>query len=506
MRFSTATTTPLFINGQFVQSKSNRFLEVRNPATQELVTRVPESTPEEMEAAAKSASEAFKLWKETPIPARQRVMFNLQALIRQNTEELAASITTENGKTLADSRGDIFRGLELVEHSCSASTILQGETVENLAKNLDTYSIRQPLGVCAGVCPFNFPAMIPLWMFPLAITAGNTFILKPSEKTPGAALILARLCKEAGLPDGVLNIIHGSVDAVNFICDNPAIRAISFVGSNRAGEYIHDRGTRNGKRVQSNMGAKNHGVILPDADKESTLNDLVGSGFGAAGQRCMALSVAVFVGASKEWIPDLVAKAKSLQVSVGTDPKADLGPLITAQSKQRVKDLVNSGVKEGANLLLNGLDVQIPKYPDGNFVNPTILTDVKPHMQCYREEIFGPVLLVTTVNTLDEAIDFVNSNPYGNGCAIFTKSGAAARKFQHEIDVGQVGINVPIPVPLPMFSFTGSRASFRGATNFNGKSGLQFYTQIKTITAKWKYDDSPAGQLSTAMPLLGQKH
>jgi malonate-semialdehyde dehydrogenase (acetylating)/methylmalonate-semialdehyde dehydrogenase len=317
-------------------------------------------------------------------------------------------------------------------------------------------------------------------------------------------MILARLAQKAGVPDGALNVIHGTVNAVNFLCDNPHIRALSLVGSNRAGEYIHERGTKNGKRVQSNMGAKNHATILPDANKEATLNALVAAGFGAAGQRCMALSVALFVGKAREWIPELKQRAQSLHVNIGTHPNADLGPLISKESKKRVLDLIQSGVNEGAKLLLDGRNLKVDGYPKGNFIGPTILTGVQPHMQCYTDEIFGPVLLCMGVDSLDEAITTINSNPYGNGCALFTQSGAAARKFQYEIDVGQVGINVPIPVPLPMFSFTGSRHSFRGSTHFYGKKGVEFFTQTKTITSNWRFEDSvlAGGKISTAMPFL----
>jgi len=314
-------------------------------------------------------------------------------------------------------------------------------------------------------------------------------------------MILAQLAKEAGLPNGVLNVVHGGVDTVNFICDDPRIKAISFVGSTRAGEYIHDRGSRHGKRVQANLGAKNHAVILPDADKESTLNALTGAAFGAAGQRCMALSTAIFVGEAKDWIPELVERAKKLRVGPGLSEKSDLGPLISRESKDRVQRLVQSAVDQGAELLLDGRNVKIESHPAGNFVNPTIINRVRPDMECYSEEIFGPVLLTLSLPTLDESIDFVNKNPNGNGCAIFTQSGAAARKFQSEIDVGQVGINLPIPVPLPMFSFTGSRGSFRGSHNFYGKKGVEFFTQVKTITSNWRFDGVGA-QFSTTMPVL----
>jgi len=492
--FSSAVpTVKNLINGRFVESSATTWYEVRNPATQELVCKVPQSTQQEMEAATTSAANAFKTWKEVPVQQRQRIMLNYQKLIRENTEKLARSITVEQGKTLADARGDVFRGLEVVEQTCNVAPLMMGETLENLANGLDTYSFRQPLGVSAGICPFNFPAMIPLWMFPLATVCGNTFVLKPSERDPGAAMILAELAMQAGLPDGVLNVVHGGVDAVNFICDAPQIRTISFVGGNVAGEHIFSRGTKNGKRVQSNMAAKNHATIMPDADKEATLNALVGAAFGAAGQRCMALSVAVLVGEAKNWIPDLVAKAKKLKVNAGHEEHADLGPLISPRALERATNIIASGVSHGAKLELDGRGIVVPGYERGSFLGPTILSNISCSNPAYTEEIFGPVLSIITVDTIDEAIALINANPFGNGCAIFTQSGAIARKFQHEIDVGQVGINVPIPVPLPMFSFTGSRASIRGDIHFYGKQGVMFFTQIKTITSNWQYNPQSYG-------------
>jgi malonate-semialdehyde dehydrogenase (acetylating)/methylmalonate-semialdehyde dehydrogenase len=498
---SSTYTTPLFINGKFVESKTTKWFDVHNPATGEVVTRTPQATPEELKAASAAAQSAFAKWRQTPVTVRQRVFFKLRQLVEKNTEEIVKAIVTENGKTIVDARGDVFRGLEVLEYACGVAEDMIGETLENLASNVDTYTYRQPLGVCAGVCPFNFPAMIPLWMFPIALATGNTYLLKPSERTPGAALILARLTQEAGLPDGALNVIHGGIDTVNFICDEPAVRAISLVGSNRAGEHIHDRGTKNNKRVQSNMGAKNHATVMPDADKEATLNALLGAGFGAAGQRCMALSTVIFVGESKKWIPELVEKAKALRAGPGSDEKSDLGPLISKQSLQRVIGLIDSAKKQGAEILLDGRGAKVAGHPNGYFLNPTIINNVTKEMECYKEEIFGPVLLATSVETLDDAIAFTNSSPYGNGCAIFTQSGATARKFQFEIDVGQVGINLPIPVPLPMFSFTGSRGSFRGSNHFYGKNGVQFFTQTKTITSNWRYNQASQG-LSMSMPLL----
>lgn len=498
---SSAPTVKLFIDGQFVESKADKWIDCYNPATNDVVCRVPCATQQEMQSAVDAARKAFPSWKDTSIMSRQRVMFNYQHLIRENMGKLAANITEEQGKTLADAEGDVLRGLQVVEHACSITSLQLGETLGSVTKDMDTYTYREPLGVCAGVTPFNFPAMIPLWMFPMALVCGNTYVIKPSEQDPGACMMLVKMAQEAGVPDGVVNVIHGQKESVDFVCDDPDIRAISFVGSDRVGKYIYERGTASGKRVQSNMGAKNHGVVMPDANKEHTINQLVGAAFGAAGQRCMALSTAIFVGKAKEWIPEIVARAKQLKVNEGTKPGADLGPLISPEAKERVLDLVQSGVDEGADLVLDGRGLEIEGFEKGNFVGPTILSKVSPSMTCYKEEIFGPVLVAMNVDTLDDAINMINSNPYGNGTAIFTSSGAVARKFQHDIDVGQVGINVPIPVPLPMFSFTGSRGSFRGDVNFYGKQGIQFYTQLKTITSLWKEEDV-GGASPTVMPTM----
>lgn len=498
-----ARNTPLYIDGKWVESKTTKWIDVHNPATNEVVARVPEATQAEMKSAVDAASRAFQTWRETSISSRVRVIFNYQQLITKHLDEIANVIVEEQGKTFADARGDVFRGLEVVEHCASTATLMMGETVENVSKSMDTYSYRQPLGVCAGITPFNFPAMIPLWMFPLAITCGNTYVLKPSERDPGASTILVKLAEEAGVPPGVVNIIQGARDAVNFICDAPDIRAISFVGGDAAGRHIHDRGTKNGKRVQSNMAAKNHATILPDADKERTIDQIVGAAFGASGQRCMAISAAVFVGESQKWIPEIVEKAKKLKVTQGSRPGADLGPVISPDAKKRIESLIQTAKDEGAQIALDGRGVKVPEFPNGNWVGPTVITDVKPNMQIYQNEVFGPVLICLNANNLDEAIKLINSNPYGNGTAIFTNSGPAARKYQHEIDVGQVGVNVPIPVPLPFFSFTGSRKSFLGATHFYGKMGVEFYTQTKTITSAWREDSVSAG-VQTSMPILGQ--
>ncbi|EDQ89723.1 uncharacterized protein MONBRDRAFT_37029 [Monosiga brevicollis MX1] len=502
MRF--ASTTPrvkLLINGEFRDSETSNWIPVHNPATNEVIAEVPAATQAEMQEASDAASAAFATWKDTSILTRQACMFKLQHLLRANQSRIAAAITKEQGKTLADAEGDVLRGIQVIEHACSIPTLMMGETVPGVAKDLDTYSYRIPLGVTGGICPFNFPAMIPLWMM-LSLACGNTMVMKPSERVPTATMMIAELAMEAGFPKGVFNVIHGAHDAVNFVCDDPAIRAISFVGSDQAGKHIWDRGTSNGKRVQSNMGAKNHGVILPDANKTATLNALVGAAFGAAGQRCMALSTVVLVGEAQSWAEDLVGLAKQLTVNAGDVAGTDIGPMISPQAKQRAFDLVESGVQQGARLLLDGRDVQVEGYPNGNWMGPTILTDVTTDMDCYQQEIFGPVLVCLHADTIDEAIKLVNANRWGNGTAIFTNSGAAARKYTMEIESGQVGVNVPIPVPLPFFSFTGNKGSFLGDCNFYGKAGVNFYTQLKTVTSLWRDADADVLKAATAMPTM----
>ncbi|GAB2292050.1 Methylmalonate-semialdehyde dehydrogenase [acylating], mitochondrial [Dionaea muscipula] len=406
----TPPRVPNLIGGKFIESHSSKVIDVINPATQEVVSELPLTLPEEFKAAVSAAKNAFPSWRSTPITTRQRIMFKLQELIRRDMDKLALNITTEQGKTLKDAKGDVFRGLEVVEHVCGMASLQMGEFSSNVSTGIDTYSIREPLGVCAGICPFNFPAMIPLWMFPVAVTCGNTFILKPSEKDPGASIMLAELAMEAGLPDGVLNIVNGTEGIVNGICDDDDIRAVSFVGSNTAGMHIYARASAKGKRVQCNMGAKNHGIVMPDANKDATLNALVAGGFGAAGQRCMALSTIVFVGDSQTWENKLVERAKSLIVNSGTEPDADLGPVISKQAKERIWRLIQSGVEDGARLLLDGRSIYVPGYECGNFVGPTILSNVTTDMECYKEEIFGPVLLCLQSDSLDEVISIVNGN------------------------------------------------------------------------------------------------
>merc|ERR1712176_79114 len=424
--------------------------------------------------------------------------------IKENKTEVAKLITKEQGKTLADAEGDVHRGLQVVEHACGIPSLIQGETLQSASQDLDIKSYREPLGVVSGVCPFNFPAMIPLWMYPVALMCGNTFVMKPSERVPGAGTMLINLMLEAGLPAGCLNVVHGAHDCVNFICDNKHIKSVSFVGGNGAGEHINNRAAgQNGKRVQSNMGAKNHGVVMPDANKNATLNQLVGAAFGAAGQRCMALPVAIFVGEAREWIPDLLAMAKDLKCGSGFDAGTDVGPVISPEAKVRIEEIITQSVADGCSLLLDGRNTVVPGFEEGNFVGPTIITGAQPHMRCYEEEIFGPVLVTMEVDTLDEAINLINSNQWGNGTACFTTNGATARRFTHEIEAGQVGINVPIPVPLPMFSFTGNKGSYVGSGhNFYGKAGVHFFTQLKTITELWRAEDATELKAQVSMPTM----
>ncbi|MBU2882822.1 CoA-acylating methylmalonate-semialdehyde dehydrogenase [Psychrosphaera sp. B3R10] len=482
---------PLFINGEWVDSKSTRTIDVTNPATQEVIAKVPCATKAEMTAAIESAKQTFKTWKEVPVPQRARVMMNYAYLLKKHQEEIAGIICEELGKTKEDAMGDVWRGIEVVEHAANIPSMMMGETVENVARNIDTYSYTQPLGVCVGITPFNFPAMIPLWMFPLAVACGNTFILKPSEQDPLTPTRLVELFEEAGAPKGVLQVVHGDKEQVDILLNEPEVKAISFVGSVGVGQYIYKTGTDNMKRVQAFLGAKNHMVVMPDANKDAVVNNIVGASVGAAGQRCMAISVAVFVGEAQKWIPEIQQKLASVRPGHYTDPEAAYGPQITPQAKVRIESLIAQGKKEGATCVLDGSGCEVPGFPNGNWVGPTMFTDVTEEMEIYKQEIFGPVFLTMNVDTLDDAIDLINRNPYGNGTSIFTSSGGSARKYQHNIEVGQVGINIPIPVPLPFFSFTGWKGSFAGDQHAYGKQAVKFYTETKTITSRW-FDEETA--------------
>ena len=483
---------PLFIEGEFTQSKSDTHLEVLNPASQEILTKVPFATEEESHRAVKSAERTFHDWKDVPPPERSRLMIAYQNLLKKHHDDIAETLSKENGKNFEDSKGDVWRGIEVVEQASNIAPLLMGETVGNVARGIDAYSYLQPLGVCGGITPFNFPAMIPLWMFPMAIACGNTFVLKPSEQDPMTPNLLAELFVEAGAPKGILQIIHGGKDQVDALLTHPDIQAISFVGSVPVGQHVYKTGTDHLKRVQAFAGAKNHMVVMPDAHKDRTVDNIIGAAVGAAGQRCMAISVAVFVGESKEWINDIKEGMSKISPGPWENPESGYGPIISKQAKERVIGLIETGKKE-ATCLLDGSDCIVKDYPDGHWVGPTLFTDVTIDSTIYKTEIFGPVLLCICVDTLQEALDLVNANPYGNGTSIFTNSGSAARKYRHEIEVGQVGINVPIPVPLPFFSFTGWKGSFYGDLHAYGKQAVRFYTETKTVTERWFEDGKSEG-------------
>ncbi|WP_338886942.1 CoA-acylating methylmalonate-semialdehyde dehydrogenase [Aeromonas rivipollensis] len=484
---------PLYIGGEAYPSASEAWIEVTNPADQSLLARVPRATSAEVELAVRRAHDAYLLWREVPAPERARVMFNYQHLLKAHHDELATLLAQETGKNLADARGDVWRGIEVVEQACGVASQTLGETMGNVARRVDGHSWVQPLGVCVGITPFNFPAMIPLWMFPLAVACGNGFVLKPSEQDPLTPMRLAELFTEAGAPAGILSVVHGGAEQVDALLAHPDVKAVSFVGSARVGAHVYRTATDHLKRAQCFVGAKNHMVIMPDANKAQVLSNLVGAGVGAAGQRCMAISVAVFVGGARDWIPDLAAEFARVKPGVWHDPQAAYGPLISPEAKVRVEGLIEAGMAEGAQCLLDGRFCDVPGYPVGNWVGPTLFRGVTPQMRIYKEEIFGPVLACLEVESLDEALALINDNPYGNGTSIFTGCGAAARKFRHEVAVGQVGINVPIPVPLPFFSFTGWRGSFYGDLHAYGKQAVRFYTETKTVTERWFDEDIPTG-------------
>ncbi len=486
-------TVKQLINGQFVTSASASFIEVTNPANNEVISQLPMTTVDEMEEAIASAQAAFKKWRNEPVSERARVMLRYQHLLKKHHDEIATILSKETGKTFEDAKGDVWRGIEVVEQAANVASLMMGETVENVATKIDTYSMIQPIGVCLGITPFNFPAMIPLWMFPLAIACGNTFILKPSEQDPNTPMKLAELFMLAGAPPGVLNVVHGGKEQVNYLLEHDVIKAVSFVGSVAVGQHVYRTATHNMKRAQCFAGAKNHAVIMPDANKEQVLNNLVGASIGAAGQRCMAISVAVFVGDSQAWIGDLAGKIGAVKPGLWDDKDAGFGPLISSQAKARVLSFIQQGKQEGAKCLVDGSNVSVAGHENGNWVGSTVFDDVTVDMQVYQQEIFGPVLCCVRVNTLADAIALVNANPYGNGTSIFTASGAAARTYQNQVEVGQVGINVPIPVPLPFFSFTGWKNSFYGDLHAYGKQGVRFYTETKTVTARWFDDETVSG-------------
>ena len=476
-------TIPLFINGEFLKSSSAKKKEILDPSTNQILGYVPYATNQEMDLALRSAKTAFQEWRNVPVPQRAKLFFKYQQALKQEQNEIAKILATENGKTFEDAKGEVLRGIEVVEQACHAPALVMGEMVENVSHNIDTFSITQALGVCLGITPFNFPAMIPLWMFPLAIVCGNAFILKPSEQDPYTPNKLAEIFKNCGFPKGLLNILHGGKTQVDYLLTQQAIKAVSFVGSSKGAKEVYQKATQNLKRVQAFGGAKNHAVIMPSADKTEVIRHLTGASCGAAGQRCMAISVAVFVGESSEWIAELKNSLADLKPGGWKDKTADFGPLISKEAKQRVLSLIESGKKEGADLLLDGSAFQ--DKSKGNFIGPSLFDNVTASMEIYKKEIFGPVLLCVRVKNLDQAIKFINQNPYGNGTSIFTSLGEEARSFWHEIEVGQVGVNLPIPVPLPFFSFTGWKNSFLGDLHAYGKQAIRFYTETKTVISRW---------------------
>jgi malonate-semialdehyde dehydrogenase (acetylating)/methylmalonate-semialdehyde dehydrogenase len=498
-------TVPVWIGGNAVVLRAphhSRFGEVYNPATGQVSRRVPYCDRDVIDMAAKAAAAAYPAWRDASILRRARVMQRFLVLLQQNQREVAGLITEEHGKTLPDAMGSVQRGIEVVEFACGIPQLLKGEYSENVGTAVDTHTVRQPVGVCAGITPFNFPAMVPMWMFPVAIACGNSFILKPSEKVPSASILMARLFKEAGLPDGVFNVVHGDKEAVDAILDHPLVNAVSFVGSTPIAKYIYETCARNGKRVQALGGAKNHAVVLPDADLEFTADALIGAAYGSAGERCMAISAVVAVGAAADPLVKLLEeKANKIKVGPGERDGVDMGPLVSGPHRDKVRSYVDAGVKEGARLVLDGRGQKVAGCEDGYFLGATLFDQVKPEMSIYRDEIFGPVLVVLRARTLEEAIAIVNANPYGNGTAIFTASGGAARRFEDEVQVGMVGINVAIPVPVAFYSFGGWKNSLFGDLHAHGVEGVKFYTRTKVITTRWPNQDTPAPGLN--MPTLG---
>jgi malonate-semialdehyde dehydrogenase (acetylating)/methylmalonate-semialdehyde dehydrogenase len=478
-------TVSNWINGEIVDSRSDRYGDVFDSATGQKCARVVMSTEADVDAAIAAATAALPAWSKTPVLRRARVMFKLKELIERDRAEIAALIAQEHGKVLHDADGSIQRGLEVVEFACGIPHLIKGEYSDQVGTGVDTYSMRQPVGVCAGITPFNFPAMVPMWMFPLAIACGNTFILKPSEKDPSCSLKWAELLAEAGLPPGVFNVVQGDHVAVNSILNDDRVAAISFVGSTPVAEHVYRTASQNGKRVQALGGAKNHLVVLPDADMDQAADALVGAGYGSAGERCMAISAVVAVGDSAEpLLEKLLPRIDALKIGPGMDNSNDMGPLITAEHRDKVRSYIDIGEAEGAKVVVDGRTHEITKSP-GYFLGPTLFDHAKQDMRVYQEEIFGPVLTMVRVETFDEAIRLVNEHEYGNGTSIFTRDGDAAREFANNIEVGMVGVNVPIPVPLAFHSFGGWKRSLFGDMSVYGMEGVRFYTRLKTVTSRW---------------------
>ena len=478
---------PFFIGGEWLRPKVVG-TPVFNPSTGDVIAECPVGGADEVGAAVAAAAAAFPGWRDTPVIERARVLFRYRQLVDENFDRLCASVCLEHGKTRTEAKGSLYRGIENIEYACGAPTLLFGDTLGNVARNVDCETTLQPLGVCVGITPFNFPAMVPLWMFPLAIACGNTFVLKPSEKVPLTAVLLVELLEKAGLPKGVLNLVHGGRACVDALLTHPGVRAVSFVGSTPVARHVYDTATRHGKRVQANGGAKNYVVIMPDADLPKSVEALTAAAFGCAGERCMAGSTAVTVGRAGDLLlPPLVDAARSIRVgrTDTADSKADMGPLITGEHRDRVEGLVGSGEREGAKIACDGRGASVAGAPGGFYLGATVVDHVAAGMTLAREEVFGPVLNVMRMDDLDQAIELANASAYGNGASIFTSSGGAAREFKHRVKAGMVGINVGVPATMAMFPFTGWDASFFGDLHIQGREAVQFYTQQKTVTTRW---------------------
>lgn len=496
-----------FINGETVESQSQRITTVFNPATGEEIKKVKLSTASEVDSAIAAADEAFKSWSQQPPLRRARVLFKFKELLEANFDELARLISTEHGKIYSDAVGELTRGLEVVEFATGIPHLQKGEFSANVGRGIDSYSVQQPLGVVAGITPFNFPAMVPMWMFPVALACGNTFVLKPSEKDPSASIRIAELLKEAGLPDGVFNVVQGDKEAVDILLKDPRIQAVSFVGSTPIAQYIYETACAHGKRVQALGGAKNHALIMPDADIPGTVNALLGAAFGAAGERCMALSVAVVVGdeLADKLVEELIPRIKALKIGAGVlpegEPENDMGPVISKEHKAKIEGYIDQGVTQGAKLVVDGRGYKVAGNENGYFVGGTLFDHVTPEMTIWQDEIFGPVLSIVRVKDYAEGVALINSHQYGNGSAIFTSDGDAARQFTQEVKAGMVGVNIPIPIPMAFHCFGGWKASIFGPLNVHGPDGVRFYTRMKTITTRWP-DSSVRSQAAFNFPTM----
>ncbi|MBL8928363.1 MAG: CoA-acylating methylmalonate-semialdehyde dehydrogenase [Pseudonocardia sp.] len=483
-----------WIGGKPAAGSSDRTSPVWNPATGEQQAEVALASVDDVDSAVRTARAAFDRWGQSSLSQRAKVLFNFRELVNANIQRLAEAISDEHGKVVSDARGEVQRGLEVIEFACGIPTLLKGDFSDQVSTGVDVYSFRQPLGVCVGITPFNFPAMVPMWMYPVAIATGNTFVLKPSERDPSASMLIAELWAEAGLPDGVFNVVHGDKTAVDALLAHPDVAAVSFVGSTPIAKYIYETGTASGKRVQALGGAKNHAIVLPDAGLDYASDHLVAAAFGSAGERCMAISTAVTVGSVAD---DLIAavseKARAVKVGPGRETDSEMGPVVTSAARDRIVGLIGTGADQGARLAVDGRGFTVPGHDNGFWVGPTVIDEVTPSMDVYKEEIFGPVLSVVRADTVDAAINLINSNPYGNGTAIFTSSGEAARRFQRGVNVGMIGINVPIPVPMAYYSFGGWKDSLFGQSHIHGPEGVAFYTRAKVVTARWPHVEGASG-------------